>query len=156
MVYVDECGIEEGLQREYGYSRKGQRLAGECLGSRGKRESIIAGWCQGKILAPWIFQGYCDTELVLNWLETELIVCLKPGMTVIWDNASFHKRKDLQAAIERAGCQLLFLPPYSPDLNPIEHLWAEVKAWLRQMICPLIPFQKLLDAFFQQSNKLFI
>lgn len=155
-MYVDECGVEEGLQREYGYCLRGKRLPGECSGNRGKRESVIAGLCQGRILAPWIFTGYCDTEVVLHWLKQELVPQLKPGMTIIWDNASFHKRKDLQEAIEQAGCQLLFLPTYSPDLNPIEHLWAELKAWLRKMLCPLIPFQALLNGFFQQSNKLFI
>jgi len=155
LVYVDECGLDSNLQREYGYSLKGQRLPGECSGKRGERQSVIAGLCVKQILAPWIFKGYCETDFVLQWLQTGLVPELKPGMTVIWDNATFHKRKDLEAVIEQADCHLLFLPTYSPDFNPIEHLWAELKAWLRKMRCPLIPFQKLLDAFFQQSTKIF-
>jgi hypothetical protein len=155
VVYVDECGVVEGLQRAYGYCKKGDRLAGECNGNRGQRHSIIAGWCTGKVLAPWIYTGTCDTSLVAQWLKEGLIPQLKAGMTVVWDNATFHKRQDLQQAIEAAGCWLVFLPTYSPDLNPIEHLWAELKAWIRRMLCPLIPFDKLLDAFFQQSNKIF-
>jgi putative transposase len=152
---VDECGVENTLMREYGYGPKGQRVQGECWGKRTERSSIIAGLCQKQLIAPWVFTGYCDTEVVLTWLTEGLIPQLKPGMTVIWDNASFHQRVDLQEAIEAAGCHLLFLPTYSPDLNPIEHQWAELKAFLRTMMCPLIPFNSLLDAFFQQSRKLF-
>ena len=153
---MDECGVENTLQRDYGYSPKGQRVRGECLGKKSERRSIIAGLCQKQILAPWVFTGYCDTELVWAWLTQGLIPQLKQGMTVIWDNASFHKRADLQEALEAAGCHLLFLPTYSPDLNPIEHQWAELKAFIRKLACPLLPFDLLLDLFFKQSNKLFI
>lgn len=156
LVYVDECGVEDSLQREHGYTLKGERLPGESSGNRGERRSVIAGLCQGRILAPWIFTGYCDTEVVLGWLKQELIPKLKAGMTVIWDNASFHKHSDLKKAIESVGCKLLFLPTYSPDFNPIEHLWVELKAWLRKMRCPIVPFFTLVDVFFQQSNKVFI
>ena len=148
LVWIDETGLDEALQREYGYA-----LAGKVSSKRFvERHSVIAGLSGGKALAPWGFNGYCDTEVVLTWVKPVLAPELKPGLTVIMDNASFHKAPAIRQAIEAAGCQLLFLPPYSPDLNPIEKFWAKVKAWLRKMACPLIPLLKLVDAFFQKSN----
>ena len=153
MVYVDEIGLDEEVQREYGYAGRGERLAGEVSGKRFvERYSIISGLCSGNALAPWVFNGYCDTKVVLTWVKHVLVPELKTGLTVVMDNASFHKAPAIRHAIEAAGCQLLFLPPYSPDLNPIEKFWAKVKAWLRKMACPLIPLLKLVDAFFQKSN----
>jgi transposase len=105
----------------------------DITGNRTARTSIIAGLNQKNTLAPWYFQGYCNMAVILTWVENELLPTLKTGMTVIWDNATFHKSPQIKTLIESIGCQLIFLPPYSPDLNPIEHYWASLKARLRRL-----------------------
>jgi transposase len=132
IVYVDESGLEETLCREYGRCSVGKRLMGEKTGKRTSRTSIIAGLLEGKPIAPFHFPGYCNTEVVVTWAEKVLVPELKAGMTVIMDNASFHKSPRLEAVIQAVGCQLWFLPPYSPDFNPIEHYWARLKAKIRR------------------------
>ena len=133
LVYVDESGFDAPLIREYGYSVKGERLMGERSGQRFARTSIIAGLQGGKPVAPLHFQGYCNTEVVLSWVEKMLIPSLQAGDVVIMDNASFHKSFRIKEAFENAGMRLLFLPPYSPDLNPIEQFWSELKAKVRRV-----------------------
>ena len=153
LVYVDESGLEEALQREYARTTKGQRAAGEINGKRATRTSIIAGLNQGKLIAPFHFQGYCNTEVILTWVENILTPVLSAGQIVIWDNASFHQSPKIRALIESAGCKLLFLPPYSPDLNPIEHCWAALKAWIRKMRLPGMTLEEALALVFQTPNK---
>ena len=84
----------------------------------------IAAQCGKKVLAPFGYHGTCDAKLFNFWLEKFPVPLLKPGQIVIMDNASIHKTNTTQSIIDKAGCKLLFLPPYSPDLNPIEHFWA--------------------------------
>jgi transposase len=132
-VYVDESGLQENLNREYVRGAKGQRVVGEVSGKRTARTSIIAGLQGSRPIAPLYFQGYCNTEVVLTWVKEALLPMLSPGMTIIWDNASFHKSPKIKEVIEAVGCELLFLPPYSPDLNPIEKWWAKLKAWIRKV-----------------------
>jgi transposase len=133
IVYVDESGFNNCLIREYGRCAKGQRLMGERSGQRFARTSIIAG-LQGKTpVAPMVFRGHCDTEVVLSWVNEMLLPELRAGQTVIWDNATFHKSSRLADAFESAGVTLLFLPPYSPDLNPIEQFWSVLKAKVRRL-----------------------
>lgn len=74
-----------------------------------------------------LFSGTTNTALFNDWIEQSLLPELSPGMTVILDNAAFHKSKATEQLIRSAGCELLFLPPYSPDLNPIETTWANIK-----------------------------
>jgi transposase len=93
-------------------------------GKRYARTSIIAGLQNNSMIAPLVFKGYCDTDVVLTWVKEVLLPEIPLGSVIIWDNASFHKSEKLQQLIEAAGSQLLFLPAYSPDLNPIEGWWA--------------------------------
>lgn len=74
-----------------------------------------------------------DGSIFLDWITNHLCTCLKEGQTLILDNASFNKAKEVKGAIEKVGCKLLYLPPYSPDLNPIEHCWANLKNCLRKI-----------------------
>jgi isfu1 transposase len=81
-----------------------------------------------QLWAPLYYQGTCDTKLFNFWLEMFLLPALGPGHTIIMDNAAFHKSEQTKKIIADAQCTLLFLPPYSPDLNPIEKVWANLKA----------------------------
>jgi len=133
VVYVDECGLDESICREYARAPIGQQVEEDISGNRTARTSIIAGLNQKNTLAPWYFQGYCNTEVILTWVKNEFLPALKAGMTVVWDNATFHKSPQIEALIEGIGCKLIFLPPYSPDLNPIEQYWSALKARLRRL-----------------------
>lgn len=81
-----------------------------------------------------MFEGHCNTATFEVYLEKVLVPSLAPGMTVIIDNASFHKSAKIKQLIEDAKCKLLFLPPYSPDLNPIEHCWHKIKTTIRKIM----------------------
>lgn len=146
---MDETGFNEPLIREYGYGKKGERLLGERTGKRFTRTSVIAGLKLNKSLAPMDFKGYCDTDVVLTWVKHWLIPKLEPGDTVIWDNASVHKSQKLSEAFKVAGINLLFLPPYSPDLNPIEQFWSWLKAWIRALNQPNLHISQSLTKVFQ-------
>jgi putative transposase len=132
-VYVDECGLDESIHRDYARSPVGQKVMADISGKRAERTSIIAGLNQENTLAPWYFKGYCNTEVILLWVKEVFLPCLKAGMTIIWDNATFHTSSQIKKLIESAGCTLIFLPTYSPDLNPIEHYWAKLKAEIRRI-----------------------
>jgi len=82
---------------------------------------------KGKLTAPMLFSGTTNTALFNQWLEEALLPAIGSGMTLIMDNAIFHKSQKTQELIRQAGCSLLFLPPYSPELNPIEQTWANLK-----------------------------
>ena len=127
-VYVDEAGVEDTLAYAYGWSEKGHRCLGERLGHRTQRTSVAAAWCEGAVLSPLMFEGYCDSALIEAWFEQHLIRELKPGQVVILDNASFHRKNRLSEILATVGCTLLPLPAYSPDLNKIEPLWNTLKS----------------------------
>lgn len=142
---MDECGLQETIERDYARSPKGTRVFDEKTGRRTSRTSIIAGLNKGKPLAPFYFKGYCNTEVVLVWVQKVLLPCLKQGMTVIWDNASFHKNSQFRELIESAGCELLYLPTYSPDLNPIEPWWGVLKSRIRRIRHPEMTLEQTIN-----------
>ena len=145
---MDETGFDAPLVRPYAYANQGERVDGERTGKRFARTSLISGLKNNKAVAPMEFKGYCDTSVVLTWVTEALIPALKPGDTVIWDNATFHKSPTIREALEAAGIALLFLPPYSPDLNPIEQFWAWLKAWIRQLNQPNLHISQALSKVF--------
>lgn len=147
-VYVDETGFDAPLVRQYAYAKTGQRIFGERTGKRFARTSLIAGLKTGQPVAPMEFRGYCNTDVVLAWVKNMLIPSLQPGDVVIWDNATFHKNNQLANAFQQAGIGLLFLPPYSPDLNPIEQFWATLKAWIRALNQPVLHISPALTKVF--------
>jgi transposase len=104
------------------------------LGHRTQRISIAGALHQNNFFAPFVFEGHCDAEMFLAYLTRVLIPSLRPGQHVVIDNASFHKNASIQSAIENAHCFLIYLPPYSPDLNPIEHYWYAIKNKLRKLL----------------------
>lgn len=130
IVYMDETGFAPGTSRSHGYSVKGQRIYGDIDSNRRPRTSLIGGYRNGKLIAPVLFDGNCNTGIMNVWLKDHLLPALKPGSVIVMDNATFHKSQETRNIIKNAGCFVLFLPPYSPHLNPIEKLWANIKqAW---------------------------
>lgn len=133
-VYVDESGCNEYYGRTHGRALRGVKVEDTKRGRRYARTNVIAGRCQGEILAPTTYKGTTNSTFFENWFEYDLLSIVPCGFTIIMDNASFHRKKKLRAIAERYGVHLLFLPAYSPDFNPIEKFWANLKKWLRKNI----------------------
>ena len=147
-MYVDEAGVENTLNYGYGWSLIGTRCFAQKLGHSTQRVSMIAAWCQGEVFAPMTFSGYCDSSVVETWFEKVLLPTLKPGQTIILDNASFHRKSKLKALLDPLGCHLLALPTYSPDLNKIEPLWNQIKARIKHNADPTLSFHDKVNAAF--------
>lgn len=147
MVWVDECGIEQGLYRLYARSPRGQRVYCEVDDKRfAPRISLIAAYSQGKLQAPMRFEGHTNTIVFELWVERCLVPTLRPHQVIVLDNATFHKLPKTRKLVESAGCMLLFQPPYSPDLNLIEHQWATLKAGIRAQQRSDMTFIQKLDS----------
>lgn len=141
--------MEDILDYEWGWSLKGARCPGEKQGHRTQRVSMIAALCQGQVLAPFTFEGYCDSVLVETWFERFLLPVLRVGQVVILDNAAFHRKAILARLLEIVGCRLLALPAYSPDLNKIEPLWNRIKQHIKLRSDSSLPFRERVDNAFR-------
>lgn len=120
--------------KDRGWGKKSEKLLGKKSGKYYERTNIIAGYVNHKSIAPMVFNGSCNTKLFESWVEEFLIKELKPGQFVVMDNAAFHRSVKTKELIESVGCKIIFLPPYSPDLNPIEKFWANMKRWIKLKI----------------------
>jgi transposase len=127
MVYVDETGFAPSTCRVWGRAARGQRVYGTHDAQQRPRTSLIGGYAHHTLLAPMLFEGTCNTEVFNHWLEHMLLPTLRVGSVIIMDNARFHQSARTRELIDDAGCELVFLSPYSPDLNPIEKRWANLK-----------------------------
>ena len=132
MKFVDETSANTKMTRRYGRSPRGQRLVGTAPHGHWKTTTFVAALCLAGMVAPMVVDGAINGDLFLAYVEQQLVPTLKAGDVVIMDNLSSHKRPKVREAIERAGCRLLLLPPYSPDLNPIELAFSKLKALLRK------------------------
>ena len=148
LVYIDESGIELTICKDRGWGKKSEKLVGKKSGKYYERTNIIAGLVNNKSIAPMVFNGSCNTDLFNNWVENFLIKELKSGQYVVMDNASFHRSQKTKELIESVGCRIIFLPPYSPDLNPIEKFWANMKRWIRSRIERFDKLYEVLVEFF--------
>jgi transposase len=130
-VFVDESGVATDMVRRYGRALGGQRARGTAPYGKWERLTLFGGLSLAGLVACMSLVGAADTPAVLAFTEHVLVPVLRPGQVVVMDNLAPHKRTRVRELIERAGCRLLFLPPYSPDLNPIEPAWSKLKTLLR-------------------------
>lgn len=130
-VFLDECGVTTDLLRRYGRSPRGERLHDHTPCSHWETTTVIAALGLDGVRAPAVFDGPIDNSSFLAYIEQVLAPTLRPGDVVVLDNLVVHKQAEVRAAIEAVGAQIRFLPPYSPDFNPIELAFAKLKAFLR-------------------------
>lgn len=127
IVHVDECGFEPTTCRQYGWSARGQKVHGEVSGNSRPRTTLIAARHKNRLIAPILFEGSTNANVFNYWLQHHLFRELPKQTTIIVDNASFHKTAATRDIIHDSGNSLLYLPAYSPDLNPIEQDFAIIK-----------------------------
>jgi transposase len=132
LVFIDETGTSTNMARQRGRSPRGERLIGKVPHGHWKTTTFVAGLRSTALTAPGVIDGPMNGNAFLAYVEQVLVPSLAPGDTVVMDNLSAHKVPGVREAIEAAGATLLYLPPYSPDFNPIEQLFAKLKALLRK------------------------
>jgi len=131
VIFIDETWTKTNMARLYGWAPVGHRLIDAVPHGHWNTSTFIAGLRQAGLVAPCVFKGAINGELFLAYVEQVLVPTLTHGDIVIMDNLSSHKVAGVRQAIEATGATLLFLPAYSPDLNPIEQAFAKLKALLR-------------------------
>lgn len=131
LVFIDETGTSTNMARLRGRCKRGQRLIGKIPNGHWKITTFVAGLRNDAITAPFVIDQPMNGVIFRAYLEQCLVPTLKPGDIVVMDNLPAHKNEDVRKIIEAAGAKLLYLPPYSPDLNPIEMAFAKLKAHLR-------------------------
>ena len=132
LLFVDESGATTAMARLYGRAPQGERVYGSAPGSW-KSMTLISGMRLGGVVAPFVFRGATDTDAFRTYAEAVLAPQLRQGDVVIWDNLKPHKNHEAVEAVERAGARVLPLPPWSPDLTPIEKMFSKVKGVLRTL-----------------------
>jgi transposase len=131
LVFVDESGANTKMTRLRGRAPEGQRVVGRVPHGHYQTTTLISGIRLKGPCAPWLFEGAMDGEMFLAWVVEGLVPTLQKGDVVIMDNLATHKVQGVAEAIAAAGARLLYLPPYSPDFNPIENMWSKIKQILR-------------------------
>jgi transposase len=132
LVFIDETGASTKMARLHGRAPRGQRLRASVPHGHWKTTTFVGALRLSGMTAPMVLDGPMDGAWFLAYVEQVLIPTLSPGDVVILDNLPAHKGAAVRAAIEAAGASLLFLPPYSPDFNPIENAFSKFKASLRK------------------------
>jgi transposase len=152
LIFIDETGTNTAMTRLRGRCRKGARLIAHVPHGHWKTTTFVAGLRCDAIIAPLVVDGAMNGEIFRAWVEQHLLPLLRSGDIVIMDNLPAHKVEGIRALIDAAGATLIYLPPYSPDLNPIEQAFAKLKALLRKAAERSIPalwnrIGSLLSAF---------
>ena len=133
LVYLDESGAEDNIIFTHGYSLEGKRCYGKKEFRHKIRVSKIAALRNRTLFAPFVFTGYCNSSVFETYLQNVLLPQLSKGDVVVMDNIAFHKKESVKLLIESVGATILFIPPYCPDLNLIEHYWHKVKQNIRKI-----------------------
>ena len=161
LIFIDETAVTTKMTRLRGRSLRGARLKADAPFGHWRTQTFIAGLRVDELAAPWVLDGPTHRAAFETYIETQLAPCLQPGEVVIADNLSSHKTAVAQAFLKALGNWLVCLPPYSPDLNPIEIAFSKLKAHLRRMkartfdtlfetvaeACELFPQQECQNCF---------
>jgi transposase len=139
LVFVDESGASTAMARLYGRAKRGRRVVSRIPWGHWKTVTFVAGLRVDGLTAPFVIDCAMNGVIFIEYLRQCLVPTLRPGDIVIIDNLPAHKRQEVREMIEAAGAELRYLPPYSPDLNPIEHAFAKLKAHLRRAKQRTIP-----------------
>ena len=131
-VFLDEMGANTKMARLYGWGPKSERVVSSVPHGHWKSTTFVGALRTTGLTAPVVIDGAMNGELFLAYVQQQLVPTLTPGDIVVMDNLSSHHRAGIREAIEAAGCTLAYLPPYSPDLNPIEQLFSKLKSLLRK------------------------
>ena len=134
VVYINVSGMDNREDYAYGWNERGQRFHALKSGRRQGRVNMIAALCMEQLMAPFTVEGACNRSVFEIWLESCLLPVLQPGQSVLMDNATFHKDGRIEQLVEQAGCEVLYLPPYSPDMNKIERCWSWLKSLIRKQM----------------------
>ncbi len=132
LIFVDECGTHTSLAPIYGYAPRGERLYLPVPRSRGKNTTLLSSMTIEGMGPSLSVEGSTTARVFETYLEEVLLPNLEPGQIVVMDNLSAHRPKRFRELIEQRGCELLYLPSYSPDYNPIEEAFAKIKNLLRK------------------------
>jgi hypothetical protein len=135
MIYLDESGFARDTPRTHGYSKKGERCYGSHDWNANGRTNAIGAIVGLTFLTLSLFDAMINTDVFYAWLTQDLLPKVPKGAIMVMDNATFHKRHDMIQAVRDRECTLECLPPYSPDLNPIEKKWAQAKAIRKSHQC---------------------
>jgi transposase len=133
LVFVDEMGTNTSLSPIYGWSKKGQRAYGSVPRNRGRNTTVLASMSVEGMGPSMAVEGATTARVFETYVERVLAPTLRKGQVVVMDNLSAHKGERVRELIEDRGCELLYLPSYSPDLNPIEEAFSKIKGLLRKV-----------------------
>lgn len=148
LVFIDETWAKTNMEPLRGWAPKGQRLRAKVPFGHCKTMTFLAALRHDRIVAPWVFDGPINGESFQLYVEQVLVPTLGRGDIVVLDNLGSHKSQAVRKAIRAVGAHLLFLPPYSPDLNPIEQMFAKLKHLLRKTA------KRTVDATWRQIGEL--
>ena len=151
-MFIDQTWATTAMTRRYGRAQRGRRVVAAVPHGHWKTTTFVAALRHDGLSAPCVFDGAINGARFLAYIEQALAPSLRPGDIVVMDNLAAHKVKGVREAIRAAGAHLLYLPPYSPDLNPIEQAFAKFKALLRTAAARTVTalwhtIGQLLDAF---------
>jgi transposase len=132
LVFVDEMGTNTSLSPLYGWSRKGERIYCSVPRNRGKNTTLLSSMSMEGMGPSLAVEGATNSQVFQTYVERVLAPTLRRGQVVVMDNLSAHKGERVRELIEGRGCDLLYLPPYSPDYNPIEEAFSKIKALIRK------------------------
>jgi len=139
LVFIDETGASTKMVRLRGRCPRGERLIAKAPWGHWKTTTFVAGLRQDGVVAPFVLDGPMNGDAFLVYVETFLVPALRPGDIAVMDNLPAHKVDGVRQRIESAGAELRLLPPYSPDLNPIEMAFSQLKAHLRKAAERTVP-----------------
>jgi transposase len=154
LVFIDETWAKTNMTRTRGWAPRGERLIAKAPFGKWRTLTFLAALRHDRIDAPVLFDGPINGIKFRSYVEEALVPTLKPGDIVIIDNLGSHKGRAIRSAIRKAGAHIFFLPPYSPDLNPIEQVFAKLKTLLRKAAARTEPaiiqaIAHILDSFTQ-------